>query len=222
MAFKNKLLIFLIIFFAGQSLFAKDFKIKEPKPARVIVVGKIDVVYNEDKTFIGKTFALSPKEFEYPDIYERPKPLEENCCKDNSNLPYTYENKKVFFDICWNMKNKIRYKSLFRFHLFANPKDIIIDDGFYYTSNQRYSFSSEKIQPNIYINLPAVFEVEIPKNAQVIYIGTIRYYVEGDDFEITKIEIADEYDSAKEEFNKVSAKKMELYNAVEADKIHSW
>ena len=61
---------------------------------------------------------------------------------------------------------------------------------------------------------PAYFDVDIPEGIDAIYLGTFNYYVTGDNFTISDIELLDEYDLAQEELDRSLGKHCDMARAV--------
>ena len=187
----------ILAFLIPVNVFSKDAKVslKEPKDGKIIVIGRIKVIYDEDKDFIAKTFSIAECEKSKPDLYERPTPLKENQSKDRLSLPDLYENGDLFFDVCWISKRKISYEGRMAFYFFGKVQS--------------------KKEQGIFITLPYNFSFEVPKecDCKAFYIGTFIYHVFCDDYKIKKIEILDEYDEAEKELNKITGKDFALYKA---------
>lgn len=68
--------------------------------------------------------------------------------------------------------------------------------------SQYYFYSDVKMM----IYLPIYCDFDVPKGEKNIYIGSLTFYVTGDDFTIKRIEIKDEYDQAQEFVSKIKSK----------------
>lgn len=197
----KKIFISLILLIASVSVFAQDaslklLKTKKMKPLTAVVVGKIKVIYDEDRNFYAETFSIPEKRLNAPDCYQVPYPMKENQNIERNNLPLVRTNGDYFYDFCWIMNDKIRYNAPFSFFMFQDPLKI----------------ASEKLL--IYFTLPIKFVCNVPKGEQYLYVGTIVYHVTGPNFEISRIEILDEYDEAVEDFKKVAGNDKQLCRAL--------
>lgn len=53
------------------------------------------------------------------------------------------------------------------------------------------------------LRLPISYNIQVPEGENFLYVGTLVYEYEGDDFSLKRIIILDEYDEAQEELNKL-------------------
>lgn len=53
------------------------------------------------------------------------------------------------------------------------------------------------------LRLPISYDIQVPEGENFLYIGTLVYEYEGDDFSLKRITIVDEYDEAQEELNRL-------------------
>ncbi len=175
----------LILFSIGFSAFAKDVSLKAD-PDKVIIVGKIKVVFDEDRDFIAKTRGLTEKEMETSDGYTVPYVIDPSDTFGGNLTKYYRENKTNYnngetFIVQVRRSKKNRNTLMFR-----NPFEM-----YFYGSGKSF----------IYLPLPADFNVEVPDDIDAIYLGTFTYYITGDNFTVHEFERVDEYDTAQEELD---------------------
>ena len=53
------------------------------------------------------------------------------------------------------------------------------------------------------LQLPISYNIQVPEGENFLYVGTLVYEFEGDDFSLKRITILDEYDEAQEELNRL-------------------
>lgn len=195
----KKACLCLICALSTFSVFAQNsskVKVTDPGKGTVVIYGKVKIVYEGNREFYYKTFNVKPEVKKNPDCYQAPIPVYENQHKKSNQLPFLVEEGDYFYNYCWNMKNKVKYDGTFLWYLNKNPKDTKFDAS------------------TLSVLLPIRFVCNVPKDEKYLYLGTLVYYVSGDDFQVTRIEILDEYDSAKKDFSKVQGNDKVLCRAL--------
>lgn len=187
----------LIILSSGFTAFAKDPTLKVD-PDKVIIVGKINVVYDEDRDFIFKTRGLDASSAEKGDIYSVPY-ISDPSDALGSNYSKFYKENKTDYDIGETYIVQVRRPKKSRNTLMFRK-----DYEMYFFSNG---------MAKIYLPLPADFDVDVPDDVNAIYLGTFNYYVTGDNFTISDFERIDEYDLAQEELDRALGTHCDLLRA---------
>ena len=188
----------LLFFTVGFNSFAEEPNLKFDSN-KIIVVGKVNVIYDEDREFIYNTRNIPETLIESPDTYIVPYISDPNETWWTDKTRFTKENQIEypigdFFIVQYNIPKK-------------GEKILQFRDGF---SMNFYS----SIKASIDLPLPFPFDLEIADNAFAIYIGTYNYYITGDDFTIVDIEIVDEYEQAQEELDRALETHCDLIKSV--------
>lgn len=188
----------LIILTSGFKVFAKSPSLKVDSD-KVIIVGKINVIYDESRDFIFKTRGLSEAAAERPDGYNVPYISDPSDTFGANQSKYFKENVTEYdnaetFIVQVRRPKKSRNTLMFR-------------------KNYTYYFFSD-VKSYIYLPLPAYYDVDVPDDVDAIYLGTFNYYVTGDNFTISNIERIDEYDVAQEELDRAVGEHVDMARAV--------
>ena len=179
----KRIVTLLVVFSTVFSVFAKS-TIKEDD-SKIIVVGKINVVYDENREFIKETRGISDKDAEgKSDVYVIPYVVDTADTFGSNQSKYLKDNQTEYpigdFFI-------VQFKSL-------KKSDKLVYKGYM----NMYFYGSTKAK----IYLPMDFYVDAPEDVNAIYLGTLTYYVTGDNFTIDSLVISDEYDLAQEELDR--------------------
>jgi len=188
----------LIILSSGFTAFAKAPALKVD-PDQVIIVGKINVIYDEDRDFIFKTRGIEAEDAEKSDRYTVPYIQDPSDTFGNNASKYYKENTTDYnigdtFIVQVKRPKKSRNTLMFR------------------KNYEMYFFSNGKAK--IYLPLPDYFDVDVPDDVNAIYLGTFNYYVTGDNFTIDSFERIDEYDVAQEELDRALGSHCDMARAV--------
>lgn len=179
------------------SAFAQTSKLKVDS-SKIIVIGKINVVYDEDREFIYKTRGIPEEYLDKADTYVVPYISDPNDTWGSNYSKYAKENQLEynngdFFIIQYAIPKKgekiLRYRDAYNF--------------FFYSS----------VRAKIYLWLPD-FDIDIPDYASALYMGSFTFYVTGDNFTIERIDYIDEYDLAQEELDRALGTHCDLARAV--------
>lgn len=193
----KKFLISILFIATCFGAFAQSSKIKRDD-SKIIVVGRINVFYDENRDFIFQTRGLEKTYAEKPDTYTVPYIKDPNDTFGNNASKYFKENQYEYpiGDIFM-----VSYK---------RPKKG--ENVLHYRSNfNMYFYSSTKA----HIYLPMVdFDIDIPDGVEALYLGTFNYYVTGDNFTIDSFERVDEYDLAQEELDRCLGTHVDMARAV--------
>lgn len=176
----------LIILSSGFTAFAKAPALKVD-PDQVIIVGKINVFYDEDRDFIFKTRGIEAEDAEKSDGYAVPY-IQDPSDTFGSNASKYYKDNLTEYDIGETFIVQVKRPKKSRNTLMFRK------------SYDMYFFSNGKAK--ISLPLPAYYDVDVPDDVNAIYLGTFNYYVTGDNFTISNIERIDEYDVAQEELDR--------------------
>ena len=179
--------------------FAADAPALKVDSGKVIIVGKINVVYDEDRDFIFKTRGLPETAAEKPDTYTVPYVMDTADTFSNNASKYYKDNKTEYQTGETFIVQVKRMKK--------TPNTLTFMRNF-----TMFFFDSNMAK--IYLPLPAYFEVDIPDDVNAIYLGTFNYYVTGDNFTISNFERVDEYDLAQEELDRRLGTHCDLARAV--------
>ena len=192
------LLAGLVLLSCGISAFSDAPAIK-PDSKKVIFVGKINVIYDENRDFIFKTRGLPDSCAEKPDTYIVPYVEDPSDTFGGNRSTFVKENQteytvgETFIVQIRRLKktpNTFKFSGIFNMNFFGSDRAMI------------------------YLPLPAAFEVDVPNDIQAIYLGTFNYYVTGDNFTIHNFERVDEYDTAQEELDRRLGKHCDMARAV--------
>ena len=192
---KIKFIAVICAVFFAMPLFAKDQKVKNPGKNEVILIGRIVVKPEEDMNFYAQTRGLK-EEDKKASQYGIPFAPEDLDDIDDDYEDFVDDNPKTIFEdgefFCARYKvNKksrnLKFENMIRYYFFGSQKT--------------------------YIWLPFDFNVDVPKDAQAMYLGSFYFTTTGSDFSFKKIQNIDEYDLAKEELKKFTKKDFELYRA---------
>lgn len=185
------LLAGLVLITANVCAFA-DAPALKVDSGKVIIVGKINVVYDENRDFIFQTRGISESSAEYADTYGVPYVWDSSDTFGSNSSKYYKENQTEYpIGETFIVQVKRNKKA---------PNTLTFKRNF-----PMYFFSS--IKATIYLPLPitsdtAALEVDVPDDVNAIYLGTFNYYVTGDNFTIDNFERIDEYDVAQEELDR--------------------
>ena len=185
------LLAGLVLITANVCAFA-DAPALKADSGKVIIVGKINVVYDESRDFIFKTRGLPETAADKADTYVVPYVMDSSDTFGSNSSKYYKENQTEYpigdtfiVQVKRNKKapNTLTFKRNFPMYFFDNGR------------------------ATIYLPLPltsntAALEVDVPDDVDAIYLGTFNYYVTGDNFTIDNFERIDEYDVAQEELDR--------------------
>lgn len=166
---------------------------------KVIVVGKINVIYDEDRDFIFKTRGITEEYAEKADTYTVPYVADPNDTFGNNASKY-YKDNKTEYPVGETFIVQIK-------RIKKSPNSLFFRNTF-------KMFFYESARAMIYLPLPADFDVDVPDDVNAIYLGTFNYYVTGDNFTITDFELTDEYDLAQEELDRALGTHCDLARAV--------
>ncbi len=180
------LLAGLVLIFGNICAFA-DAPALKVDSSKVIIVGKINVIYDEDRDFIFKTRGLPEKIAENPDTYIVPYVMDSSDTFGSNASKYFKEN-QTEYPIGETFVVQLK-------RMKKTPNTLTFKRNF-----TMYFFGSDWAK--ITLPLPAYFEVDVPDDVNAIYIGTFNYYVTGDNFTISSFERIDEYDVAQEELDR--------------------
>ena len=188
-----------VLLATGFSAFAQSSKLTKVDSNKIIVVGKINVIYDEDREFIFKTRGVDEKLIDSPDTYVVPYIADPNDTF-GSNLTKYYKENQTEYPIGDTFMVQ-----------FNRPKkgDQVLRFRTYFTM---YYFSS--VNAKVYLPLPADFDVDIPEGVEALYLGTFNYYVTGDNFTIDAFERIDEFDLAQEELDRCIGEHVNMARAV--------
>ena len=194
-----KILITCAVLFATAfTAFAQSSKIKVDSN-KIIVVGRINVVFDEDRDFIFQTRGLEDSQKEKTDGYSVPYISDPNDPLGANWSKYLKENDTEydigdFFMVSFRRpkkgENVLSFRSAFPMYFFCDSR------------------------AKIYLPLPSYFDVDIPDGVDAIYLGTFNYYVTGDNFTISDFQLVDEYDLAQEELDRSLGKHCDMARAV--------
>ena len=163
---------------------------------KIIVVGRVNVIYDENREFIKATRGISDKDAEgKADTYVVPYCVDSADNFGNNQSKYVKDNQTEypigdFFIVQFKkLKNsdKLVYRNYMNMYFYGNT--------------------------NAKIYLPFDFYVDVPEDVTAIYLGTFTYHVTGDNFTISNWVVSDEYDLAQEELNRLVGEPVELYRA---------
>ncbi len=188
----------LIILSSGFTAFAKAPALKVD-PDHVIIVGKINVFYDEDRDFIFKTRGIEAEDAEKSDGYAVPY-IQDPSDTFGSNASKYYKDNLTEYDIGETFIVQVKRPKKSRNTLMFRK------------SYDMYFFSNGKAK--ISLPLPAYYDVDVPDDVNAIYLGTFNYYVTGDNFTISNIERIDEYDLAQEELDRALGSHCDMARAV--------
>lgn len=188
-----------VLLSTGFSAFAQSSKLTKIDSNKIIVVGKINVIYDEDREFIFKTRGVDEKLIDNPDTYTVPYIYDKNDTFAKNEIKYYKENQTEypvgdFFMVQYNIPKKGDKVLQFRYRY----------DMYYYGSRNA----------QLFLYLPAWYDVDIPDGVEALYLGTFNYYVTGDNFTIDSIERVDEFDLAQEELDRVLGTHVDMARAV--------
>ena len=186
-----------VVFATVFSVFAapKKSSIKEDDN-KIIVVGRVNVVYDENREFIRQTRGISEKDAEgKADTYVVPYCVDSADNFGNNQSKYTKDNQTEY---------PIGDFFIVQFKKLKNSNKLV------YTNYMNMYFYGNT---NAKIYLPFDFYVDVPDDVNAIYLGTFTYYVTGDNFTIHDWVITDEYDLAEEELNRLVGDHVDLYRA---------
>ena len=194
-----KILITCAVLFATAfTAFAQNSKLKVDS-SKIIVVGRVNVVFDEDRDFIFKTRGLDEAQKDKTDGYSVPyiadpsDPLGANWSKYLKENVTDYDIGD-FFIVSYRKPKKgeniLRFRSAFPMYFFCDAR------------------------AKIYLPLPSYFDVDIPDGVDALYLGTFNYYVTGDNFTITDFEHIDEYDLAQEELDRALGTHCDMARAI--------
>ena len=190
----------ILLSVTGFAAFAQSTTLKVDA-SKIIVVGKMTVVYDEDREFIFKTRGIPESQIDEPDTYNVPYISDPNDTWGSNLSKYYKENKTVypngeFFIVQYGIPKKgdkvLRFRSWSDFKYFDSSK------------------------ASIWLPLPD-FDVDIPDGVSALYIGSFTFYVTGDNFTIENIEHIDEFDLAQEELDRALGTHCDLVRAVLKD-----
>ena len=186
-----------VVFATVFSVFAapKKSTIKEDDN-KIIVVGRVKVVFDENREFIKQTRGISDKDAEgKEDTYIVP------YCVDTADKLGANQSKFL-------KDNQTEYPIgdffIVQFKKLKNSNKLV-----YTNYMSMYFYGSYKAK----IYLPFDFYVEVPDDVNAVYLGTFTYYVTGDNFTIHDWVVSDEYDLAEEELNRLVGEHVDLYRA---------
>lgn len=155
------------------------------------VVGKVVVKYNGDLERV-KEFRDLGSEFAEKESLYRPFGLfaDKNLYSDGEIFCTTF--------LLNDSKDRITYRSkknkyLEKIGVDEDPENGMFDYMIYYFNG------SNKMK----LYLPIKHNVRVPAGEKFLYIGTLVYEFEGDDFSFKRLTILDEYDEAQKELNKL-------------------
>ena len=197
----SKYLIAGLVLIAGNfGAFAADAPALKADSGKVIIVGKINVVYDESRDFIFKTRGLPETAADKADTYVVPYVMDSSDTFGNNSSKYYKENQTEYAIgdtfIVQVKRNK------------KTPNTLTFMRNF-----TMYFFNSNMAK--IYLPLPgATIEVDVPDDVDAIYLGTFNYYVTGDNFTIDNLERIDEYDVAQEELDRALGSHCDMARAV--------
>lgn len=165
---------------------------------KIIVVGKINVIYDEDRDFVFKTRGIPEDAAEKADTYIVPYVADPGDTFSNNASRY-YKDNKTEYPIGETFIVQIK-------RIKKSPNSLSFRQAF-----KMFFFESTKAM--IYLPLPADFDVDVPDDINAIYLGTFNYYVTGDNFTISNFERIDEYDLAQEELDRALGSHCDLLRA---------
>ena len=180
------LLAGLVLITCNISAFSASPAIK-PDSKKVILVGKVNVIFDEDRDFVFKTRGISDTYAEQSDTYVVPYVDDPSDTLGGNSSKYFKENQteypigETFIVQVKRIKktpNSLKFSGLFKMYFFGSSRAMI------------------------YLPLPTAFEIDVPDDIQAVYLGTFNYYVTGDNFTICNFERVDEYDVAQEELDR--------------------
>ena len=197
--FIKAVIIGTLLFATGFSAFAQSSKIKQ-ESGKVILVGKINVIYDENRDFIFKTRGVDQKLAEKADTYSVPY-ITDPEDKFSSHMSEFYSKNQTTYPVgdffMLNFRIPKKGEQILRFRK-------------YFTMN-----FFDSVQAKVYLPLPEEgFDVDIPEGVEALYFGTLNYYVTGDNFTIANIEKIDEYELAQEELDRSLGKHVDMARAV--------
>lgn len=167
--------------------------------SKVIIVGKINVIYDEDRDFIFKTRGLPETAADKPDTYTVPYVMDSSDTFGNNSSKY-YKDNQTDYPIGETFIVQVK-------RMKKTPNTLTFMRSF-----PMFFFDSAMAKINLY--LPEYFEVDVPDDVNAIYLGTFNYYVTGDNFTISDFERIDEYDVAQEELDRLLGSHCDLARAV--------
>lgn len=167
---------------------------------KVIIVGKVNVIYDEDRDFIFKTRGLAETSADKSDGYAVPY-----ISDPSDDILGTKASKYA--------KENITEYDIGETYIVSVTRPKKSPNTLTFTRSFPMYFFSDGMA-KIYLPLPAAFEVDVPDDVNAIYLGTFTYYVTGDNFTISDFELIDEYDLAQEELDRRLGEHCDLARAV--------
>ena len=173
----RKAFLIICIYLCSFSLFAKGIKNNE-----IVIMGKITVICDVNRDELAKLRGLSQDKIEKGDFYSFPM-TEEQRSKLEYDRMYNMSKKQVemipngdfFFDVV-KRTEKITFSTEYSRYCLTN-----------------FMLFGEKV---LGILIPFPYYVNVPKNENAIYVGSVIVHI-NEAFEITKIEVIDDFDAAK-------------------------
>lgn len=151
----------------------------------VAIFGKVTVKYNGDLERVKKFRDLGSQFAEKENIYRPFGSADKIFYSDGevfcTTIPFADSDKKRITSQRDNVKNK--------------DDNIIM----WYNYMPYYFNGSSKMK----LMLPISYNIQVPEGENFLYVGTLVYEYEGDDFSLKGITILDEYDEAQEELNRL-------------------
>lgn len=181
---KKRFIVFLLVLITSVvSVFAQEQKITNFDPEKILVVGKITLIYDENPDFIRQTRGIPDADAEKPITYSLPYVYDSGDTFGNNSSRYYKENKTTYENGEFFM---VQYKKL---------KDSSVLN--YSSSIPVCFFGSDKAK----LYLPFSFLVDVPDDIKILYLGSFEFHVTGDNFTIDAAQRVDEYDLAQEELD---------------------
>ena len=199
---KNKIIVFVALFFVAVSAFAKPKYIDEPKKNEVTLIGRISFTTDIDRKWLLEAMNVPETERKYKDIYV---------------MPYSSPNGKVA-----EGDERVRVKA-------DAVKEVAEFDNQAWSVNGNYFFVKYSLGKNrtLYLDsvklfigasymlpvlLPLNIKITVPEGEKFLYIGDYDFSAKGFAFELSA-SVSDEFDAAQVALNSVTKKEHALCRA---------
>lgn len=188
----RKVFLIICIYLLSFSLFAKGTKIKNNE---IVIMGRITVICDVNRDEISKLHGLSQEQVEQGDFYSCPM-TEQQRSQLEYDRQYNMSKKQV---------GKISNGDFF-FDVAKRTEKITFS-----TETSRYCISNFMLfgKKVLGVLIPFPFYITVPENENACYIGSLIVHI-NESFEITNIELIDEFDAAKVAFEEKFNEKYSL------------